>query len=70
MIDFTDLKLMRPGVNGNAMPGKQNLPVQMACSFQKWIKPGMFLKGNRIFDHKPDLPDGKINGKNRLEREP
>ncbi len=70
MIDFPDLKLMRPGVNGNAMPGKQNLPVQMACSFQKWIKPRMFLTGNGIFDHKPDLQDVKTNGKNRLDREP
>ncbi len=31
---------------------------------------GMFLKGNRIFDHKPDLPDVKTNGKNRLEGNP
>ena len=23
----------------------------------------MFLRGNGIFDHKPDLPDGKTNGK-------
>ncbi len=61
---------MRPGVNGNGMPGKQYLPVQMACSFQKRIKPGMFLKENGIFDHKPDLQDVKTNGKNRLDREP
>ena len=70
IIDAVDLKLMRPGVNGKGMPGKQNLPVQMAGSFQKRIKPGMVLKGNESFDHKPDLRDGKTNGKNRLEREP
>ena len=70
MIDFPDLILLRPGVNGKGMPAKQNLPVQMACSFQKRIKTGMFLRENRIFDHKPDLQDVKTNGKNRLEREP